>query len=568
MQYYYDAIVVGAGFAGIRSLQRLRNDGFSVRGIERSSSLGGAWVTNGYPGARCDSPAPFYQIMDETLGSDWQWSENFAKRPEIIDYFNYVDSKLNISKDYDFEVAVTKAEFDETIGMWQVSVSDGRLLRAKWLILGVGFSSKPYVPNIEGLQRSEGQQFGGQIYHSGAWPSSGIDVKGKRVAIIGTGTSGCQIVREIGPSVGSLTVYQRSPVVALPLSPKRSMCRDHEMQITSKERLFAAQSLSTFTGLDHAFLDPTAVPLDSPMRQVYYNYLYEKGEWHILFSNFKDVWHSKSANDDLYSFWAKRTREKVVDTAKRDILVPSTPKYPIGVKRTCIIDNYYETFNLPTVDLVDVTENPLKEITKTGIQSGEVHRDFDIIILATGYHSLGGGILALDITGRNGMKLADAWENSFVSYLGMTVPGFPNMFYLNGPGAPNPRANAPTVIEHQVRWIMATLNYLRKSQIRTLEPTDVAAREWREEILKQWDASLYSLTISMQTRNHACSSKEPLWVHGVDEYGTRLESCLPPALKGFTSQKQKTLCKDVIGEDLTEKGLCGVSNISFHDLAS
>ncbi|KAJ6091165.1 FAD/NAD(P)-binding domain-containing protein [Penicillium canescens] len=557
MQLYYDAIVVGAGFAGIRSVQRLRNDGFSVRGIERSSSLGGAWVTNGYPGARCDSPVPFYQIMDENLAGDWHWSERFPKRPEIIEYFNYVDSKLNISKDYDFEVEVTKAEFDATTTMWQVSVSDGRLLLVKWLILGVGFSSKPYMPSIEGLQQLEGQGFEGQIYHSGAWPQSGVDVKGKRVAVVGTGTSSCQIVREIAPSVKSLTVYQRNPAVAFPLSPKGHESPDDPIPLVGKESFFTAKSLSTFTGLEHAFLNPAAVPGDSPVRHAYYEYLYEKGEWNILFSNFKDVWHDKRVNDDLYSFWAKQTRQKVEDAAKRDILIPAIAKYPIGTKRACVIDNYYETFNLPHVELVDVNQNPLREVTKTGIQSGEVHRDFDIIILATGYHSLAGGILALNITGRNGLKLEDAWANSSISYLGMTVPGFPNMFYLNGPGAPNARANAPTVIEHQLNWIVATLHYLRKTQIKMLEPTDVAAREWREEISKQWNATLYPLTISMQTRNHACAAAEPTWAHGVHEYGARLELCLPPALQGFITQKRRDLCKSVLCVPLTEKACVG-----------
>ncbi|KAJ6118250.1 FAD/NAD(P)-binding domain-containing protein [Penicillium samsonianum] len=445
--------------------------------------------------------------MDETLARDWNWSQRFPMQPEVLEYFEYVDSKLDISKDYDFGTTVTQAVFDETNAAWNVSLSDGRLLLARWLVLGVGFSSKTRVPNIEGLQLFEGE-----IHHTGAWPESGGDVKGKKVAIVGTGTSAAQTIREIGPSVASLTVYQRDPAIALPLLPNDSVDPDPSLpQRGEGNGLFAAKALSTFTGINHAFLNPNAVPADSPTRQAYYNYLYEKGDWSLLYSNFEDMWTNESVSNDVYSVWAKRTRERIEDAAKCDLLVPETPNHPIGTKRVCLIDNYYETFNRPNVSLVDIVKEPLREITKTGIRSGEEHHDYDMIIFATGFQPLASGILAMNITGRSGMRLEDSWNKSSNSYLGMTVPGFPNMLYLNGPGSPTVGVNAPTVIEHQTQWMMTLLNFLRKSYISTFEATDAAAQGWRKELIKQWDASLFSSAIIMQNNNHASRGKEPTW---------------------------------------------------------
>ncbi|KAJ5280621.1 hypothetical protein N7478_005993 [Penicillium angulare] len=253
-----------------------------LRGLEKFACIGGAWATNCYPGARCDSPAPFYQFLDASLSDGWKWSQRFPHRNEILAYFAYVDSKVNISQEYDFEVSVTKAEFDENESIWNIDVSDGRTLSARWLVPAVGFASHISIPDIQGLGK-----FQGAVIHTGAWPSSGYNLKDKKVAVIGTGTSANQVIREIEPRVSSMTVYQRSPAIVLPQSPTVPESTTSSFSLSEDEKMtFAAKSLSTFTGFDYQFLSPHAVPAGSPQRLRYYDHVYKKGGWKSVFFQF------------------------------------------------------------------------------------------------------------------------------------------------------------------------------------------------------------------------------------------------------------------------------------------
>lgn len=494
---------------------------------------------------------PYYQILDESLASGWSWSERFPKQPEIRAYFNYIDQKLCISKCYDFNTTVISADFDERGAVWNISLSDGRVHQAQWFIAAVGFSSKLLIPNLKGADK-----FKGTIHHTGDWPRAGLDARNKRVAVIGTGTSAAQLIQEIAPSVTSLTVYQRSPAVAIPLLAEPSPGSDVNGPPTKEEnQVFARKSLNTYSGLDYTF-SPDGGQKEMLDRDEFYDYLYRKGGWHLLLSNWKGIWHDRRANADVYRFWSQKCRAKIQDPVKRELLVPLTSPTPIGVKRPCLIDNYYQTFNRQNVTLVDINQNPLQGITETGIQSSESHQQYDIIILATGFQSLASGILDMNITGRHGLRLADLWGTSANSYLGLTAPGFPNMFYLNGPAAPNPRANAPTVIEFQAQWLGTTLDNLRGARIKVFEPTATAAQEWREELTKQWRETLYPFALSMQTRNHLGDAHELYWyvyatvkernssadtrrVHGVNEYGSRLRRCQAPEFPGFKLEKYR-----------------------------
>lgn len=412
----------------------------------------------------------------------------------MLNYFAYVDSKWKISENFDFGVAVSNTVFDENDSTWKVSVSDGRTLVARWLVLGVGLASKISIPNIQGLD-----SFQGSVLHTGEWPESDYDLENKRVAVIGTGASAVQVIQEITPRVASLTVYQRRPAVVLPRSSQIPEDTG-PFSLTSDERtLFIARALSTRTGLGYDLLNSTGIPAGHPQRRVYNDYLYNKGQWHFICSNFADLWYDKSANKDVYSFWVEQNRSKIDDPVKRDLLVPIEPKGHFGIQRPCLADNYLELFNLPHVGVVDTTQDPLREVTETGIYSGDMHREYDLIIFATGFQPLESQILSLNISGRNGQKLETAWKASSSSFLGMAVPGFPNMFYLNGPEGPNTRTNAPTVIERQSQWIVSTIRYLHNSGIQGCEATDAAAWEWRQEIEKQWQASLFPSTPHMPT---------------------------------------------------------------------
>ncbi|KAJ6143361.1 hypothetical protein N7471_002814 [Penicillium samsonianum] len=457
----FDAIVVGAGFAGIRMLYLLRGNGFNLRGIWRYNGLGGVWYANRYPGARCDSPQPFYQIQDETLASDWTFSERFPEHGEIRDYFQHIDSKWNVSKDFDFGATVIQASFNEDF-LWSVWLSDGRCLTARWFIPAVGFASIPSLPAIRGIH-----QFQGELHHIGTWPLSGVSLKDKRVAVLGTGASGAQVVARIAPEVKSLTVYQRTPVVVIPVSTESDKFSNPHAASLTPERTRAAfrRSPKSFSGLDYSFQDSESVAVGSPLRDILNMRLYKEGSLGLIWGNFSDVLANREANEQLYSSWAKLTRAKIREPTKRDILVPRIFPYPIGVKRACFVDNYYESFNRPNVGVVDTRKEELTKITRKGIQSGSTEREFDVIICATGFETLSTGITRLNITGKHGVHLTDVWKTRIISYLWMAVPGFPNMFYLFGPQGPTIKVNVPTTAECQAQWILSILKSLRESHI-------------------------------------------------------------------------------------------------------
>ncbi|KAJ5154382.1 uncharacterized protein N7500_009821 [Penicillium coprophilum] len=483
----FDVIVVGAGFAGIRMLYLLRENGFNVRGIERYNGLGGVWYANRYPGAQCDSPQPFYQIHDEELAGGWTFSQIFADHVEMRDYFRYVDSRWNVSKDIDFGTTVVQASFDED-SFWSVSLSDGRRLTARWFVPAVGFASTPSLPAIRDIDR-----FGGELYHTGHWPLSGVSLKSKRVAVIGNGASGAQVVPSIAPEVKSLTVYQRTPVVIIPATPKSDKYSNPHAGCLTPEGIRAAfkRSPKLYSGIDYSFQNPESVAIGSPLRDVLNKQLYKEGSLGLILGNFSDVLTNREANDELYMFWSKLTRAKIRDPIKQDILVPQILPYPIGVKRPSFVDKYYESFNTSNVDVVDVSKEVAK-ITRKGIQSGSTEREFDVIICATGFEPFGTSITRLNITGKHGLNLKDVWKTRIISYLGMTVPAFPNMFYLVGPQGPTVKVNVPTTVECQAQWILSILKSLRESHAEYCEPTLSASQGWVEKLNQQWNNSLYA----------------------------------------------------------------------------
>ncbi|PWY71008.1 FAD/NAD(P)-binding domain-containing protein [Aspergillus heteromorphus CBS 117.55] len=530
----FDAIVIGGGFGGTRMLYLLRENGFKVRGIERHQGLGGVWHANRYPGARCDSPQPFYQIHDETLVGGWTFSERFPDHHEMREYFRYVDSKWNVSKDFDFGVAVVQASFERDL-VWTICLSDGRRMTTRWFIPAVGVASRPSLPEIKGID-----QFQGELHHTGDWPLSEVPLQGKRVAVIGTGASGAQVVARIAPEVESLTVYQRTPVVVIPASPESSQdSNPHAVPLTPDETRAAFQrSATSFSGVDYSFQDPESVAIGSPLRDIFNMRLYREGSLGLVWGNFSDIFTNREANKQLYVFWATQTRAKIRDPVKKEILAPSKQPYPIGIKRACFVDNYYESFNRPNVDVVDIREAPLTAITKTGIQRGPSHREFDVIICATGFESQTSGITRLNITGRHGVPLAEAWKTRVTSYLGMTVPGFPNMFYLFGPQGPTVKVNVPTTVECQAQWILSFLKVLRASGVNCCEPTRSAAHEWQEELKRHWEDSLYLGTALWEARNSS-DQPEPLWIQGIQKYRQFLQKTQARNFRGFVELRQR-----------------------------
>lgn len=485
-------------------LASLRALGFSVRGFERNAGLGGVWLTNGYPGASTDSNIPLYQIQEVSLLDGWTWRQKFPGYEEIRRYFAHIDSKWRISKDYEFNVEVTRASFREKTATWQVTLDNGHSVQARWVIFAVGFASKTYTPPFTGMD-----QFRGAIYHTAKWPQESINCNGKRVAVIGTGASGVQVIQEIGPIVNTLTVYQRTPNLALP-----KVAAVHSKGDTQREAIEAFRmTRETHSSYLFTFRDEHTFDATSAKRRAFFSSLYATGNFSPWMATYKDTWYDLTANKEAYAFWVERTRSRITDPVKRDALAPLAAPHPFLVKRPALEEHYFEVFNQENVDLVDIKQFPILDITPTGIRSADgVHREFEVIILATGFHSQAGGLTQIDITGTHGRKLSSDWQRGARSYLGLAAPAFPNLFYLYGPQAPSIFTNATSVIALQVAWLCSFLQFMRKFQITRCEVTPTAEASWREKISKHWSKTLYSLVPSWYNRADGNGSQvNPFW---------------------------------------------------------
>lgn len=381
-----DALIIGGGFSGCLLLHKLRDElKLNVKIFEAGSYLGGTWYWNRYPGARVDCPVPGYELYNPALLEDWTWKEKYPGQAELQDYFYHMDKALSLSKDCFFNSAVISAQFLQGENKWAVQTKDGRVARAKYLIPAVGFATKQYTPDWKGLD-----SFRGTICHSGDWPKDGIDVKGKRVAIIGTGSTGVQIVQEWAKEAAETFVFQRTPNMSLPMRQEKL---DAAMQENKDDRLaLFAHSFTTNSGFAYNAL-PRETFGDSPEeREATYERLYNEGGFKIVVGNYQDVMRDVTANREAYQFWAKKTRARLNDPRLRDLLAPLEPPHPLGAKRLSLEQDYYEQFNKPNVHLVDVREAPIAELRPNGIATDKEFFEVDVIAIATGFDSVTGGI--------------------------------------------------------------------------------------------------------------------------------------------------------------------------------
>ena len=345
---------------------------------------------NIYPGARVDSEVPIYELSIPEVWKDWTWSTNYPNYQELQQYFDHVDNILNLSKDCSFETVVVGAEFDENTGKWTVTTADGRVTKCKFLIVAAGFAAKRYIPDFENLEK-----FRGKIHHSSFWPIEGIDVRGQRCAVIGTGASGVQIAQEWGPIAGDLKVYQRTPNLAIPMGKRDLTAEEQNKAKPLYPELFAYRE-RCFGGFCFDLDEKNVFDVPAEEREVFYQKLWDHGGFAYWLGNYKDYLFDKAANRDVYDFWAKKQRARLHDARKRDLLCPLEPPHPFGVKRPCLEQNYYEQFNRPNVDIVDISEksgNDIAEFTETGIKTTDgKHHEFDIIAIATGFDITTGGM--------------------------------------------------------------------------------------------------------------------------------------------------------------------------------
>src|SRR6516164_2429433 len=480
----YDVVVVGAGFAGMYMLHRLRDLGFSVRVFEQGSGVGGTWYWNRYPGARCDVESMQYSYpFSDELQQDWDWSERYASQPEILRYANHVADRFNLRADIQFDTSVVACAFDEDTNIWSVTTSDGKTVTAKFVVLATGCLSNARKPDIKGLD-----SFKGPVYHTGHWPHEKVDLTGLRVGIIGTGSSGIQSVPVIAGEAKHLTVFQRTPNYSIPAqnaplsAEDRAAFRDNYPEI----RRFAREEARN--GIYTELPDRGALDDGDNERRDRYEARWQYGGLTFM-SVYNDLALSKAANDTAADFVRQKIGEIVRDKATAKLLQPTT--YPIGTKRICIDTDYFATFNRPNVTLVDIKASPIEEILPHAVRSGGKDYEIDALVLATGFDAMTGSVAKIDFSGRNGRTLNRKWAEGPKTYLGLMSAGFPNLFIITGPGSPSVLSNMIVSIEQHVDWIADCLVHMRKQGLETMEARADAEDKWVAHVNEVAHGTLY-----------------------------------------------------------------------------
>jgi cation diffusion facilitator CzcD-associated flavoprotein CzcO len=480
----YDALVVGAGFSGLYQLHCLRDRlGLSALVLEAGDGVGGTWYWNRYPGARCDSESHSYSYyFSEELLKEWTWSERYPEQPEILRYLNHVADRFDLRRDIRFNARVTSASWDEAANRWRVATEAGERFTAKFLITAVGCLSTANVPNIPGLETFEGRW-----YHTGRWPHEGVDFAGKRVGQIGTGSTGIQAAPVIAAQAAHLTVFQRTANYSV---PARNAPLDPEFLRWAKENHAEIRRVMHSTTNGHPFTisELSALAATPEERRAAYEAAWEKGGLQFR-AAFSDLLTDKAANDTAAEFIRAKIREIVKDPETAERL--TNFDHPFAAKRPPIDTEYFETFNRPNVALVDVRANPIECATPKGIRlrDGTEH-PLDIIVFATGFDAMTGPLLNIDIRGRGGRALKEAWEAGPRTYLGLQVVGFPNLFTVTGPGSPSVLCNMPVAIEQHVEWITDCLAHMRERGLERIEAEPGAADRWVEHVNEAADATL------------------------------------------------------------------------------
>jgi len=481
-----DVVIVGAGFAGMYQLHRMRDAGFSAVVLEAGDGVGGTWYWNRYPGARCDILTVDYSYSwDPELETEWEWSERYATQPEILAYANFVADKHDLKRDIRFETRVTSAEWDENAKRWTVHTdADGELgsVVAQHYVMATGCLSVPKVPDVPGNGRFEGE-----VYSTGSWPHDGVDFTGKRVAVIGTGSSGVQSIPIIAEQAAQLTVFQRTPNFSLP-AHHGPIADERLVEYRDDPAAYRAEAKVSRIGVPFVPIsEVSALDVSDEERLAAYEESWQRGELGRL-SPFSDLGIDAEANDTMREFLHGKIRGIVDDPAIADLLCPTNHYF--GTKRPCLDTGYYSTFNRDNVRLVDLLTTPIESITETGIDiagasgagaagaGGSESMEFDAIVFATGFDAMTGAIVGANITGRNGLSLSDAWAGGPMTYLGLMTVGFPNLYMITGPGSPSVLSNMMVSIEQHVDWISETLDHLRMTQLDTIEPTELAQEKW------------------------------------------------------------------------------------------
>lgn len=517
----YDVVIVGAGFGGLYSLYRLRGQNMTAIAFEAGDDVGGTWYWNKYPGARCDVESLEYSYaFSEDLQQEWNWSERYGTQPEILRYAQHVADRFNLRRDIRFKTRVTAAKFDEQTSIWTVTTDKGEQVTAKFCIMASGNLSTPNVPDFKGIE-----DFQGKWHHSGLWPAEGVDFTGLRVGVIGTGSSGVQMIPHIAKQAKHLHVFQRTanfilPAENAPMNPERE--KDHKAHYP--ERREEAQHTPFAIG---GFPPPMQSALEIPEedRNAAYESKWQEGGSISFLYTYNDLLTDEAANDTASEFVRNKVRGLVDDPETAELLCPND--HPIGTKRLILDTEYFETYNRDNVTLVNVRAAPIEEITPKGLRTTDSNYEFDALVFATGFDAMTGAMKEIDISTTSGLTIQQKWEDGPRTYLGIMVAGFPNMFVITGPGSPSVKANMITAIEQHTDWIVNCMVHLRSNGNDRVEASADAEENWIHHVNEVADATLYP--------------KANSWYVGANIPGK--PRIFMPYVGGF--ERYKAICDDV-----------------------
>jgi cyclohexanone monooxygenase len=524
-----DVAVVGAGFSGLYLIHRLRKLGFSVRAFDSAGDIGGTWYWNRYPGARCDVESMQYSYsFDEDLQRDWNWSERFATQPEILAYAQHVAERFDLKRDIRFNTTIAAAHYDEAAQLWTLMTDKGEAIEARFCVMATGCLSAARDPEIKGAAR-----FAGAVYRTGNWPHEPVDLSGKRVGVIGTGSSAIQAIPEIARQAGHLFVFQRTPNFSVPaknapLTPDYvASWKDDYPALRKRARE------ETRSGTIYEFAVKSALEATPEEREAEYQRRWDKGGANFMHA-YTDLVVDERANETAAEFVRRKIRAVVKDARTAELLSPKD--YPIFTKRICVDTDYYATFNCANVTLVDIRRDPIQEITPTGLRTGAQDFDFDVLVYATGFDAMTGALDRIDIRGPDGRDLRSKWAHGPRAYLGLMSAGFPNLFIVTGPGSPSVLSNVITSIEQHVEFITDCIDHMRAKGLARIDPAQEAEDRWVAHVGEVAGGTLLPKAASWYMGANIPGKPRVFmpYVGGVDRYRRACNDIVAKGYEGFT----------------------------------
>lgn len=485
---HFDAVVTGAGFSGLYMLYRLRELGLSTRVYEAGGGLGGTWYWNRYPGARCDSPSVHYSYsFSPELEQEWEWTERYPSQPEILRYLNHVADRFDLRRDIQLHTRVISVAYDDATHLWTIKTDQGDQVSATCCITAVGCLSTPNIPKFSGLN-----SFEGPVYHTARWPFEGVDFTGKRVGVIGTGSTGIQAIPQIARQAAHVTVFQRTPHYSVP-AHNRPLTPEEQASIKANYRELRQTDRESRIGLTLDYSTQSALEVSAEERQKKFEEVWAIGGFQVIVP-FADILFNPESNTYLADFVRSKIAETVHNPEIARRLMPQD--YPIATKRICVDTGYFETYNRENVTLVDVRTSPIEEITPTGLRTTDGKYELDALVFATGFDAITGTLLNMSIRGKHGQALREKWSDGPRTYLGVMTAGFPNLFIITGPGSPSVLSNMTVSIEQHVEWISDCIRYLREHHFASIEPTIEAEDAWVAHVNEVANFTLFPLANS------------------------------------------------------------------------